>query len=405
MASGVHEAEETAVRREGARTAAPPVSARHGRWLVTALVVVPLSLWLALFSLSPATRAAVRTALFFPRLFNIAGPLTDLGSSQPVHETVELRPVYGYVHAHITRPPRGRHPAIVLCFGLAPGQIEGPSIQRLLDGIARGGFVAVLVESQVMDNAQLFPNLPQVVVEGFQFAEQQSYVRADRIGMIGISMGAPMVLAAAAQPEIRDRVRAIDASDGLYTLRDTILSVTTHTLDDDGAIRPWQPSHNAQLVIRDALASTLTDPKETTALKQAFFVRGPKPVDRADLSPGGQAIYDLLSAPDRATGERLLAKLPELAQQGFQTISPAQQLQDVRAPLFVMYDRGDDVLPFTGSRELCRRAKTLGIRTYCTPFSRFGHVVGRLHSGSPLDQFHDLAGLFLRIVAFQRAIE
>jgi hypothetical protein len=79
--------------------------------------------------------------------------------------------------------------------------------------------------------------------------------------------------------------------------------------------------------------------------------------------------------------------------------------QDIHAPLFVMYDRGDDVLPFTGSRELCRRAKALGLRAYCTPFTRFGHVVGHLQAGGPLSEYHDLAGLFLRIVAFQRAIE
>jgi pimeloyl-ACP methyl ester carboxylesterase len=256
-----------------------------------------------------------------------------------------------------------------------------------------------------MDNAQLFPNLPQVVVEGFQFAEQQPYIRADRIGLLGLSMGAPLVLSAAARPEIRDDVRAIDASDGLYTLQDAILSVTTHTIDDDGVVHPWQPCHNAQIVIRNALASTLTDPQEIAALQQAFFVSRPQPVDRDRLSTGGQAIYDLLSRPDRSTGAQLLAKLPELAQQDFASISPAAQLQDIHAPLFVMYDRGDDVLPFTGSRELCRRAKALGLRTYCTPFTHFGHVVGNLHSGSPLAQYHDMAGLFLRIIAFQLALQ
>ncbi|HLZ69482.1 MAG TPA: hypothetical protein VKV26_06160 [Dehalococcoidia bacterium] len=367
--------------------------------------LLPLLLWAALLAISPPTRLAARTLTLLPSFFAaLPGSPIDLVTARPVREVVELPPVDGYVRAHIYRPPHGRHPALVLSLGLDPAPPDDVRVVRLMDGLARSGLVAVLVESEALNGDRLAPDLPRALVEGVQFAAEQPYTRPDRVGIFGFSVGGSLAIVAATDPAIRDRLRNVDAFGSFATLGDALLSIGTHTLDDRGAVRPWNPNGIASEHLTNVLLAGLDDAQEAAAL-HGYFVEGDvHALDGVNLSPEGQAIKGLLSSRDRAEGKSYVPALPASLQANLAALSPLPRVSQVRARLFIMYDRDDPLLPFTGSRDLCAAARAAGLKPYCSAFSIFQHVDPK-RAGNPITLVHDLTELYLHAFAVLRSLQ
>ncbi|MHB8576682.1 MAG: dienelactone hydrolase family protein [Dehalococcoidia bacterium] len=384
------------------RVIAPSLARRAIVGLVAGIVAFVL----LLLAVSASTRLAVQTVVLFPSFFAaLPGSPLDHVTAAPVAETVELAPVDGFVRAHVYRPPSGQHAALVLSLGLDPAPPDDPRIVRLLTGLARGGLVALLVESEALDHDQLYPDLPRALVEGVQFAQTQPYVRRDRVGIFGFSVGGSLALVASADPAIRDRLRLVDAFGSYAELQDALLSVTTHTLNDDGTVRRWEPDPVAQQHLANSLIGALSDPAEVTALSTRF-VEGDDTavIDPTTLSPQARSIYELLTSRDRAAAAMLLAGLPPVAAQNFVALSPLAHVPEIRTRLFIMYDRDDPLLPFTGSRALCRAARAAGLDPYCSAFAIFQHV-DPTRGGNPMAVSHDLVELFLHVFALLRLLQ
>jgi pimeloyl-ACP methyl ester carboxylesterase len=359
-----------------------------------------------LIAASPSTRLAARTLLLLPSFFaELPGAPLDLIGGAPARETVELPPVDGFVRAHVYHPASGRHPALVISLGIDPAPPDDPRVVRLLDGIARSGVVAVLVESEALDNDRLYPDLSQVLVEGVQFALDSPHVRSDRVGLFGFSVGGSIALVAAARPEIADRLRLVDAFGSYATLEDALLSVASGTIVVDGVEKPWQPANEARAHLANALLTGLTDQAEVDALR-SYFVKGDRsaPLDPAALSPEARAVYELMTVKGRGEGEELLAGLPALAREDFAALSPLPVIARLRAPLFVMYDRDDPLLPFTGSLALCVAARAADSQPYCSGFAIFQHV-DPTRGGNPVVVAHDLSELYLHVFALLRRLQ
>lgn len=393
------EADPGTIRSETARWRRQIV-ARILAWLVAIA-----GLLVVLLLVSPPTRLAVRTVVLLPSFFaSLPGDPVDWFSDTPVHEVVDLESVDGFVRAHVYRPPHGRHPALVISLGLDPAPPDDPRIVRLMDGLSRTGLVAVLVQSEAMDNDRLFPDLPAALVEGVQFAEQQRYVRADRIGLFGFSVGGSLALVAATDPAIASRLRLVESFGAYARLDDALLSVATHTLDDDGTVRRWQPLAEAQIALANTLISGLANQDEADLLRGRFAAGDQVAVDPDQLTPEGRAVYKLLLTRDRQAGRQLLDALPPLTVEDVRALSPLDSIPRIHARLFVMYDSNDPLLPFTGSREICRAASRAGLRPYCSRFSIFQHV-DPTRGGNPVTVGHDLVELYLHAFAILRRLQ
>ncbi len=367
--------------------------------------LLPLLLWALLLAISPPTRLALRTVALLPSFFAaLPGSPLDLATAKPAHEVVDLQPVAGYVRAHVYRPPHGRHPALVLSLGLDPAPPDDVRVVRLLDGLARSGLVAVLIESEALNGDRLAPELPRALVEGVQFAATQPYTRPDRVGLFGFSVGGSLAIVAAADPAIRDRLRSVDAFGSFDTLQDALLSIGTHTLDDRGSVRPWTPNAIASEHLTNVLLNGLSDQTEAAALRRYFVEGDAHALDGVALSAEGQAIVGLLTSHDRASGQRYVPALPAALQANLVALSPLPRIAEVRARLFIMYDRGDPLLPFTGSRELCAAARAAGLKPYCSAFSIFQHVDPK-RVGNPFTLAHDLTELYLHAFAVLRSLQ
>ncbi len=369
-------------------------------WLIAA-VTLPVMLMLV----SPPTRLALRTLVLLPSFFaSLPGDPVDWFSDTPVHEVVDLQSVDGYVKAHVYRPPHGQHAALVISLGLDPAPPDDPRIVRLLDGLSRSGLVAVLIQSEALDNDRLFPDLPAALVEGVLFAGQQPYVRADRVGLFGFSVGGSLALIAANDPAISGRLRLVEAFGAYAQLDDAVLSVATRTLDDDSRIRRWQPLDEAERHLANALISGLANQDEAELLRSRFVAGDQGAIEPGQLSSEGRAVYELLLTRDRQAGRQLLDALPPLTEEDIRALSPLALVPRLQARLFVMYDSDDPLLPFTGSRQICRVASRAGLRPYCSRFSIFQHV-DPTRGGNPVTVGHDLVELYLHAFAILRRLQ
>jgi len=364
-----------------------------------------LLITLILMFISPQTRLAVRTFALLPSFFaSLPGSPIDLVTPAPRREVVDLAPVDGYVRAHIYRPAHGRNSALVISLGIDPAPPDDPRVVRLMDGIARSGIAAVLIESEALNQDQLFPDLPKALIEGVQFVQRQPYVRTDRVGLFGFSVGGSLALTAAADPAIAEQLRLVEAFGSYATLDDAILSIATRTLDDRGAVRPWQPLADAMQHLASALIGGISDSGEAAALR-AWLVdgTGAEP-DPEELSDEGRAIERLMTSRDRPTAAALLDELPARFKQDAQSLSPLVSIGRIRARLFIMYDANDPLLPYTGSRDLCTAASNAGLRPYCSRFAIFQHV-DPTRGGNPLAVGHDLVELSMHAFAVLRRLQ
>jgi len=376
--------------------------AKTARRQIASFVLLAIVTASLLFAISARTRLAARTLVLLPSFFAVLpnAPI-DAATAPPVREVVELDPIDGFVRAHVYRPAHGRHPALVLTLGLGPAPPDDPRVVRLLDGLARSGLAVMLVQSEALDGDRLFPDLPRALIEAVTFALAQPYVRPDRVGLIGFSVGGSLAILAATDPAIRDRLRLVESFGGYDRLEDAVLSVATHTLDDARQVRHWEPDIVAQRHLADALLADLDDQDEAAQIRDALDGSA-MPPDPAAPSPAGRATYGLLSTRDRAAGRRYFDALPEQERRDFTVLSPLPVVPELRARLFVMYDRDDPLLPFTGSRAICVAASLLN--PYCSRFAIFQHVDPK-RGGNPLTISHDTAELYMHVFALLQRLQ
>ena len=118
----------------------------------------------------------------------------------------------------------------------------------------------------------------------------------------------------------------------------------------------------------------------TALLKEAAAAREEQAWEPAPppllLSPVGEMVYGLVAENGRVDGEALLAALPPATRDTFQRLSPAAHVAGLRAPLFVMHDVGDTLIPFTESRKLMDSLPLEVPRQY-DEFRMFEHVYPR----------------------------
>ena len=62
-----------------------------------------------------------------------------------------------------------------------------------------------------------------------------------RVGLIGLSASGGLSIVAAAQPDLRDRVRFVNSFGSYDDARSLLVDVASRSIDVDGQVRPWQP--------------------------------------------------------------------------------------------------------------------------------------------------------------------
>ena len=344
------------------------------RVLVVGIPVLALAL-VGCALVVPASAAAVRTVRLMPAFFAML-PVDPSGWLAPgiVAETEELRGEPDWVRLHVWRPADGHYPALIVSLGVNPAPPDDPRVMRLMRGLARSGLIVVLVESLALNEDRLTPAAPGMIVDAYERTVALPQVDGGRAGLFGFSVGAALVEMAAADPRIRDRVVLVESFGGYARLPDVMAAVTTGTIRYGDTVAPWHPDPLAVSVIRKNLIAGVPSPADRETLTRALVTEeAPLPAPEM-LSAPGRAVLTFLTNTDPARTGDLLAALPRAQQEELEALSPLHLLGDVRTRVFLMHDRGDELIPYVESRRARDALTSAGNPPYYSEFDIFRHV-------------------------------
>jgi len=369
---------------------------RHGRVVIWAGLVLSLVMLAGCWLAAPPARGAVRTARLLPAFF-VDLPISpeSWGRPEPVAEVEPLPTTGEYAFLHIYRPPSGRYPALLLSLGVNPAPPDDPRVQRLMRGLARSGLVAVLVQSSALDKDLITAEATELLVRAFERVAARPDVEADRVGLTGFSVGAGLVSVAAADPRIRDRVAAVEAFGGYFDTEDLVFAVTTSTIRVGDELRPWAPDPLSVSVVRTNLIAAIPEEGQRTAVVAAL--QG-DPAAPSRLGEHARAVYDVLMNTDPERAPVLYARLPASQRAALFSVSPKAHVDGLRAPVYLMHDRGDELIPFAESRRFDDALQQAGRPPFYSEFDIFKHV-DPTRGGKPLVVARDLVKLFMHVQA------
>lgn len=318
-------------------------------------------------------RAAANTAVFFLKVYPMlpSGPV-DRVTKPTMVEKVRYPARVGAqiieVEGDLYRPAgSGPHPAVVVCLGVVPFGVDHPQVPRLGEALARSGFAALLYWSPAMRDVRLDPADIENIALAYQWLLNQPYVDPARSGLLGTCVGGSFALMASASPLIQDRVGFVFAYAPYFSMSTLALDIASSTrpttdsgqseVKGEGEMRePWQVDPLTRKVYVRSMTAQL-EPGEAALLRNTFTVPGGAvgsgELDSRELSEDGQLIYPLLTHLDAEEADKALKELTPDLKERLDTMSPANYLDCIHAPLVVLcHDREDRVMPVSESRRL-----------------------------------------------------
>ncbi|HUS83086.1 MAG TPA: hypothetical protein VM013_07550 [Dehalococcoidia bacterium] len=351
-----------------------PAALRRSWPLIPAFAV--LVVFSVVLSCTTSGRAAVTSAFFLPDMM-VPLPVRPVTwvTNTPVRERTIIQYDSRFVPVDIYRPgDEGQHGAMILSPGAPPLEPDDPRLTRLAGDVARAGFVMLVAFSPDLEAEMIYPHEVDALVAEFQYLQQQPYVKADKIGYIGVSVGSPLALLAAADSRINDDVAYAVSFGGYYDATDVLRSVTTGAISYDGLEETWTPDEHSVDVMSEQVINRLSDGRDRNILLRALVDREPEATGELwRLTPEGRAAFDLLTNKDPSKVDELLARLPVAPRQALRDLSLGGRLEGLRAETFILHDVGDHYVPYTESRRL-RDALQGQVKLHFTEVDIFEHV-------------------------------
>ena len=312
-----------------------------------------------------------------------ARPVAPAAAVPLVSEDVPLAGAEPGAVLHINRAAAGRQPAFVIALGLHPADPGDPRVRALLDGLGARGFAVGLVESPALDADRLQPDAPNDLVAAFDVMAKQPSVDSHRIGLLGFSVGGSLALLAAADPRIAPRVRLVEALGAYASLEDVARATLTGSYRTRAGSVPWSPDQLTRMAVPQNLIELLAPPADQAPLLnwQAVHDRATAPPE--GLSPEGDQILELLRSGDEVSFDAALASLPASAAAVLRKLSPAASGARVQAPVYLMVDRHDPLIPAVESVNLAQALTAERHPVYFSSFDLFRHVEPTHLNASP----------------------
>ena len=341
---------------------------------------------LLVLAATPQGRTAYHALLFISQV-TPSLPRVTLFQGAPERSAVNVPTPEGAREADLYLPPGdGPFAAVVLFLGVAPAGRDDPRVVNLGEGLARAGMATLVYWSP--EKAQERVHEPDIanLAAAHRFLRAQPYADPERVGLAGFCVGASFALMAAAHPDARERVSFVNAFGPYDDLERLLFAVATRSQSTpDGAV-PWEPNH-LTLRVAQRMMEESVDAERARA----------SPAEIADYEA---AVASLLAGTDAQAAERAIADLPPALLERMARVSPQTHVADVRAPVLLMHDRADDLVPAGGSRRLYAALSEQGDARY-TEFSLFQHV-DPTRPLPPWEQARELAKLYRHMYAVLR---
>jgi dienelactone hydrolase len=243
------------------------------------------------------------------------------------------------VDALVSTPRSGSGPVVVYANAATPRGVDEPAVGRLLGGLASAGFVAIAPELPDVRRGEVAPATVDALVA-------IASASGRRVALLGASTGAGLVILAAADPRMAERVTAVAAVAPFASLREILrLGTTGH----------YRDAHfDAMPLVATAAARSL-----------------------AASAPDDRAVPALLENRDPERFDELFSRLAPETRTLVDELSPAARISDVDAPVELLADPNDCFFPVEESLALAHAGRD--VRLTVTP--ALTHVCPRFRPG------------------------
>ena len=363
------------------------------------LVLAVLGVLLTILAVAtPQGRTAAKTGGFvFQVLPDIPVKPLEWFTADPIEEEVFYPQGQGEGVADLYRPRgTGKRAAVLLFLGVNPAGRDDERVINLAEGLARSGMVVMVPWSETMTQYRIDPSEVDNLVHAFQYLRGVEYVDPERVGMGGFCVGASLSTVAAQDPRIREDVAFINFFGGYFDLRDLLKAIVSRTRFGEDGQEPWEPSSQTRRTFRNHLIESVEERVDRELLTR-IFADGVEPSSEGveNLSPVGGTVYRLLRGVSLEEAGALLDQLPEEFQENIRSISPSENLGDLKAKMLIMHDAEDNNVPSEESRRLRAALKERGDARY-TEFVFFQHM-DPARAVNPLTWTRDVSKLFLHL--------
>lgn len=273
----------------------------------------------------------------------------------------------------------GPWPAYVFVNGAHPERRREPVVARLLEGLARAGYVVAAPEPTGLGDGRITLGTLEETVLAIECIASLPQVRQGAVGVLGVSTGASLGLLAGADPRVRDSLSVVVAVTPFASLERIIrLGVTGSYRTRGLEVRREVPELLEDGVVRSLIA-TLSDPMERERLCAAL---GPRPmdaiaqVDSAELTREAAGVVRMLSSRDTGSFDRGYHDLPPQLKATIDALSPLSVAGLIRAPVELvvppedLYFPRDEVLALKRELALSRLTVTPTLDHTRPSFSR-----------------------------------
>mgnify|MGYP001317277737 CR=1 FL=1 len=295
-------------------------------------------------------------------------------TAAPVEATSTLR----NIDVDVYTPVNGPRASLVLVPGAAVMGREEPRLRNLARSLARARFLVIVPELPGPRHLSLSRADADVLADVLRGANANRPWLPS--GIAAVSYGVGPAIIASLEPDLLGKVDFIVGIGGYHNADSVIQFTVTGAFRraNDPLLHRMAPSSYTRWLFLHANASRLDDERDRDLLRALADRRlddsGSSSADiRAQLSPEGLAVLDLLETTDPAQVPARIAALPEPVRRDIDSLNLAlHDLKPLTARLILVHGRDDPVIPYSESEALAAAARPGAARLFL--IDHIGHV-------------------------------
>ncbi len=307
------------------------------------LAFLPLLLW-------PKTRAYLQAAAVLTELNGgaVPGPLRRIADMPLETRAVTIPSAAGMVSARLYTPTnRPQAPGLVLVPGVHHLGMNEPRLVAFARSIAGCGLRVLTPELPDSRDYRIQPDDVQAIGDSVQWMRRAT---GQRVGLMALSFSGGLALMAAAEPQYSNDVSfvfSVGAQDDLY--RVATFYVTNADPLPNGDIERDAPNPYGPMILEYEHLEDFTLAADTQAIRAVFRARlyeDPALEKQllAGLTRAQKAEYEKILDTSHQDWALSLSNKTHAAEMA--AVSPHEHLAGLRAPIFLLHGRGDNLIPF-----------------------------------------------------------
>lgn len=245
-----------------------------------------------------------------------------------------------------------KKPAIIVAMGVKTSDKDKPILLGFCETLGRLGYVVLWPRLEDLEKNIMKFEEPQTFIDAFSYLEKQDYVDKNRISFVGLSVGSSLSLVATEDKKINSKVRSIVFFGGYYNILNYLSSLSSKKIILDGKTVKWEPAKSAVDHAQEILE------KEGLALN----------------------LFDKESLLDTALTKKLLR------------FSPDQNIDSLKAKIFILHEKSDSFVPYTESIKLKNALEKKNVSIDYHQANLFEHVQPK--KGVSYETAKEILGLF-----------